>query len=128
VKNDSQCNYIFNNKCTFIFDFDFDENDNNNNNNDNDNNNNGTCVERNNSDYKCEDIKRRSQCEDGGKIEILKDMCDIYGVDLDRCEVKCMMMNDNDTCESYRTNGWNDCFWIMNDEDNTITTQCVNKV
>jgi hypothetical protein len=111
VKNDSQCNLISDEGCTFIFD----SND----------GYNGTCVDKKTETYDCDDIKRINQCNNGGEIAMLNDVCGTYTYEMTRCEVKCSKILNDNICENDRSN---DCFWIMNDEENSVNIQCVNKV
>jgi hypothetical protein len=42
--------------------------------------------------------------------------------------MKCSKITNSVDCEAFRSDGSNDCFWIMNDEGKTVTTQCVDQV
>jgi hypothetical protein len=113
VRNDSQCNTILDDSCTYIYSFPEGSY--------------GLCVEKTTEEIECDDIKRNSQCEVGGEIISLLDKCGIYedGSGNSGCETKCSMINDETICGRGRSR---DCFWLMNDVSNSLTTQCLNKV
>jgi hypothetical protein len=112
IKNDTQCKTALDNTCTYIY------------NSESTSSTTGTCASKNANNFTCEDIKRNNQCDNGGDISSLNNICGIYE---STCKTLCSKIDDENTCKNDRSN---DCFWIIQNESNPLNpnTQCINKV
>jgi hypothetical protein len=112
VKNDSQCERVLGGTCTYIYSYESTSSTV------------GTCESKNTNDVICNDIKRSSQCDDGGNILSLNGMCGLYGP---TCETLCSNIGDEDICKDDRSD---DCFWLIQSENHfsDLSTLCIDKV
>jgi hypothetical protein len=75
----------------------------------------GRCVWRTSEEYKCSDIKRYSECESGGRMDILLNKCE-YNYYKDKCERRCELYSSSSSeCE---IEGGDECYWLKEDEEN----------
>jgi hypothetical protein len=101
IKNNNECETALNEECTYIY------------NESTSSSTGGVCVFKNVSNFICDDIKRSSQCADGGDISSLDGMCGIYE---SQCKTLCSKIDIDYICNNNRSN---DCFWY---------TYCIDKV
>jgi hypothetical protein len=80
---------------------------------------------KNDSDLRCDMVKRLSQCNDEELKDIneLKEKCDIYQ---DHCKMKCEIF-DEDNCGK-EDDRKDDCIWLKGNETKRINSRCADKV
>jgi hypothetical protein len=82
----------------------------------------GRCGWKKDENYSCFDVKRYSECKNGGDINILYNKCEYYE---GRCREKCSLYIDEERCTNDESG---DCVWLTEETGYDNGGRCIIKV
>jgi hypothetical protein len=82
----------------------------------------GKCIWKDDNNYSCSDIKRYSECFNGGDLKNLFNKCEYYK---GKCREKCSLYISEERC-IIDSDG--DCLWMKNIKELDAIEECILKV